>query len=376
VICGAFKMIFRDVSIDPVYDNMSSTPNLDEQQRLKDRTLAAFYSKYPGAFDKLRQTFSELFSIARQYSDAKSYDLTQRALFAITELSDKYLALRSGNLSVPTSTMAMVGMTDLTFDSLLIEELESFVSLAQSAISQKDRQASQQVFDAMSTVALRSLRYRALFDDHGSNPATTVIYGHIYGVTQDAMTRHFDDGVLAGLRALGEIAKASTRKDLYLTVATIGGNIGAISLVAGALKRQLIVAQGMQALMEILHSAVRNSRLFGSHNTAALLVVFVLRPPGPLHSTITLDTIVFVKLLCSYLMLDDANGCQGSYDRKSRQDSGSTGVAGSAFCSDQKIRHHTRIRSSVWLRQSEAVQRRKRLRNGACFVVNGGGSAD
>jgi hypothetical protein len=250
---------------------MSSIPDPEAKENLKNQALAAFYFRHPGAFDNLKQTFSELFSIARQYAEAKSYDLTQRALFAISDLLDKYLALRSGNLSVPTSTMAMTGLTNLTFDALLIEELESFVGLANSATSRKDRQTSQQVFDAMGVVALRSLEYKALFEDHGSNPTTSVIYGHIYSAAQEAVRQQFDDGVLAGLRTLREIAKAGTSKNLYLTVATIGGNIEAVSLVSSALKKQVIVAEGMQALMEILDSEVRNSRLYGSHTIDTLL---------------------------------------------------------------------------------------------------------
>lgn len=250
---------------------MPSIGNSKAKEDLKNRTLAAFYSKYPGVFDNLRQTFSELFSISRQYSDAKSYDLAQRALLAISNLLDKYLALRSGNLSTPTSTMAMFGITDLTFDSLLIEELESFVSLANSATSQKDRQTSQQVFDAMGAVALRSLDYRALLDDHGTNPVTVVIYGYIYGAIQEALRQGFDDGVLGGVRSLREIAKSAARNNLYLTITTIGQNITSIAFVSSLVKKQLIVAEAMQALMEILRSVVETSRLAGSHSIDALL---------------------------------------------------------------------------------------------------------
>lgn len=250
---------------------MASRNDSEAKENLKNQTVAAFYSRYPGAFDGIRQTFSELFSIAKQYSEAKSYDLAQRALVAISHLFDKYLALRSGNLSMPISMMAMMNITDITFDAVLIEELESFVSLAHGAFSQKDRQVSQQVFDAMGAVALKSLEYRALLDDHGTNPIAAVIYGHIYAATQEAVRQQFDDGVLAGLRSLREIAKGATRKNLYITINTIAENITALTLVSSLVKKQLIVAEGVRALMEILQAVIASAHLSGSHTIDAIL---------------------------------------------------------------------------------------------------------
>jgi hypothetical protein len=250
---------------------MPSPSDSEDKEKLMNATVAAFYSRYPGAFDGLRQTFSELFSIAKQYSETKSYDLAQRALVAISHLFDKYLALRSGNLSMPISIMAMMDITGLTFDAVLIEELESFVNLAHGAFSQKDRQASQQVLDAMCAVALKSLDYRALLDDPGTNPITAVIYGHIYGATQEAVKQQFDDGVLIGVRSLREIAKGATRKSLYLTVSTIADNVATLTLVSSLVKKQLIVAEGMRALMEILQAVAASAQFSGAHTLDAIL---------------------------------------------------------------------------------------------------------
>src|SRR5713226_8247740 len=121
------------------------TDNSRQERTQDERALrASIYARFPRMTEDFGKTLFQLNSIARTYSQSRSYDITFHALRAIAHLTGQYLTARSGSLIMPTSlSLFMEGLPQS--DRVLSEELESLAALHKSAIEDKEVELSRQI---------------------------------------------------------------------------------------------------------------------------------------------------------------------------------------------------------------------------------------
>src|SRR5713226_8191403 len=150
---------------------------------------AVVYRDRPYIFNGLRNTLSELQSIARTYGPLQKYEVTLNAFNAIAKLLAGYLHIRDGDLMMPSSIHAMVGPTEFEFDTVLTEALEGISALHKTSIRGSDVQLSLQIIDALEYLALQSVSIDALFARPDENPTTAFIRAYMFGPVQDGAIR-------------------------------------------------------------------------------------------------------------------------------------------------------------------------------------------
>ena len=217
---------------------------------------AAVYRDRPGIFDGLRNTLSELQSIARTYAPLQKYEVTVSALNAIANLLVGYLRLRDGDLVMPSSIHAMVGPTDFEFDTVLTEALEGITALQKAAIRSGDVQLSLQVINALEHLALQSINVKSLFARPDENPTTAFIRGYIFSPVQDGAVRGLDDVTTAGARALTNIAKALLGKHAYLTTYATIDDLEKLAYFGIMQRKAYVTGIPVKGITEILQVAV------------------------------------------------------------------------------------------------------------------------
>lgn len=217
---------------------------------------ALVYRERPDVFNGLRNTLSELQSIARTYAALQRYEVTLNAFNAIAKLLAEYLRVRDGDLLMPSSIQAMVGPTDFEFDTVLTEALEGISAINKAAIRAGDVQLSQQIIDTLEYLALQSVDTKSLFARRDENPTTAFIRAYMFGPVQDGAIRGVDDVTMGGARAQAKIGKALLRKHQYLTAR---GAIDDLEKLAyfGVLQRKAhVTGTPVRGIAEILQAAI------------------------------------------------------------------------------------------------------------------------
>lgn len=238
------------------------------------RLRAAIYEQRPNLFSGLRRTFSELLSIARTYVSLGKHDITQHAFTAIAQLLADYLKLRDGDLIMPTSFHATMGQTDFQFDPILTEPLEGLLSLHKGIIARGDVQLSQQITDALESLALQSINTRGLFSPPGENPTTAFIRAYMFGPIQEGALRGLDDITMNGARAMSNIATALLAKQFYLTAQTTIGDLEKLANISIIQRKPHVTGAPVRSLSQVLHDAV-SEPVVRTHTIATALLALV-----------------------------------------------------------------------------------------------------
>jgi len=223
-----------------------------ESHHTPEQLRALVYRDRPYLFNGLRDTLSELQSIARTYGSLQKYDVTQNALVAIANLLAGYLRLRDGDLVMPSSYDALIGPTDFTFDTVLTETLEAISALHKTAIRSSDVQLSQQIIGALEYLALQGVNVQMLISRPDENPAVAFIGAFLFDPVQDAAMRGLDDITMAGARALTSAARALLKKRQFLTARGIVTDIEKLAYISIAQRKSPVTGTSVKGIAEIL----------------------------------------------------------------------------------------------------------------------------
>jgi hypothetical protein len=223
----------------------SESPNLNKLR-------AVVYSNRPDIFNGFRSSLSELLSIARTFAELHKYEITLNALNAVASLLLEYLRIRDGDLMMPSSVDALVGTTDLLFDTVLTESLEGISSLQKAAIRDEDIKLSAQITDALEHLALGSVGTKSLSARPDENPTTSFIRAYMSGPVLDGAARGLDDVAMGGARALTNIATALLKKHQYVTARTTIDDIEKLAYFGIMQRKSHVTGTAVRGIAEIL----------------------------------------------------------------------------------------------------------------------------
>src|SRR5437899_172232 len=230
--------------------------NSRQEQATDERALcASLYARFPRMTEDFGKTLFQLNSIARTYSQSRSYDITFHALRAIAHLTGHYLTARSGSLIMPTSlSLFMEGLPQS--DRVLSEQLETLAALHKSAIEAKDIELSRQILDAFLYLALHGMTVKTYVEIAGENTVTDYVLGYLQAAAQQGATEKLDDVALNGCRALATIGKAATSRNLYLTSRFVMAALQKISSAGTVQNKPFLVHEAVKAISEMASVAI------------------------------------------------------------------------------------------------------------------------
>ena len=223
-----------------------------ESPYAQEQLRSGVYRARPQVFNGLRNTLSELQSIARTYAPLQKYEVTLNALNAISKLLAGYLRIRDGDLMMPSSIQAIVGSTDFEFDTVLTEVMEGVSALRKAAIRSGDVQLSQQIIGALEYLALQSVDMKSLFSRPDENPTTAFILAYIYGPVQEGTIRGLDDVTMSGARAQTNIGKALLRKHQHMTARATIDDLEKLAHFTISQRKAHITGSPVRGIAEIL----------------------------------------------------------------------------------------------------------------------------
>ncbi len=227
------------------------------EERVQDERAfrAGLYTRFPRMTEEFGKTLFQLNSIARTYSQSRSYDITFHALRAIGHLTGQYLTARSGSLIMPTSlSMFMQGLPQS--DRVLSEQLESLAALHKSAVEDKDTELSRQILDAFLYLAVHGMTVETYVEIAGENTVTDYVLGYLQAAAQQGATEELGDVALNGCRALASIGKAATSKSLYLTSRLVVTALQKISSVGTSQQKPFLVHEVVKSISEVAGAAI------------------------------------------------------------------------------------------------------------------------
>jgi len=129
--------------------NNSKTED-SSNEKTKNQLKAAFISKMPLMFEKVKSFSDQVCSIVQTYQNRKDYQVTQYGIECLISLVYRYISIKNGAF-FPSS---IIPKFDHSHDDFLQNALEKLKSIHQTASTNKDIEISKQVIECFSKMAI------------------------------------------------------------------------------------------------------------------------------------------------------------------------------------------------------------------------------